>query len=371
VMECWDWDKNGNDAEYNDTLWPCSSGTAVLSNFPSRLLSPTNTAGPLWPQTYETSSLTVQEPILQMDKSAGSSDIICGDTVGWDYWDAWRDIKNKGYDGLNGTLEASPIRSDSTSEISPLDSSISSSTPHTLDPGSGESTRAVAGRADSSGRTGGSPTLRGAPSDQWVRGTEEELKSRYLVTTSYAGSSHMPAEKRIVCSETRAKQEQQLMDRESNPSTPTQTDPMSSRTTSIASSQAQSSPRRGGGTKAGTPRPGGEKRRRSHGQSEKNYRMKLDEQFSNLLAVIPDEMVEKAGHFKDRLTGEKLTSKATTLDLAVDYIQVLEAEEKKLMEEELVVGGQVAVYQRLVSGRGGHWQRWAESRPHEMLPPDY
>jgi hypothetical protein len=89
--------------------------------------------------------------------------------------------------------------------------------------------------------------------------------------------------------------------------------------------------------------------------------MKLDEQFLRLLQAVPQEMVEKAGHFRDRLTGEKLTSKATTLDLAVDHIQNLEAEERELMGEAAKLGGQVAVYRRLISGRGGHWQKWAES----------
>ena len=134
----------------------------------------------------------------------------------------------------------------------------------------------------------------------------------------------------------------------------------SSRTTSTASSHAQSNIERSSASKSRAAQPGSEKRRRSHGQSEKNYRMKLDERFSNLLQILPGEMVERAGHFRDRWTGEESTSKATTLDLAVDHIQNLEAEGRELVSEGSMLGRQVAVYQRLVSGRGGHLQKWAE-----------
>ncbi len=363
-MEVWNWDENDTGTEYNDAAWSCSSGTGELSKFQPHLLSPTDIAAPIWPQSYETSSKAIQRPLISADESTNCSDNAHQNAEGWEYWDAWGDIRYTGCDGLTDTSKTQHTPFDSTSGISPLAANFLSPISYTSEPGTSESTSAGAGRANSTSTIPGSPTLRGAPADQWLRGTAESSKSLSSVTSSYVESSNKPSQVNSREDQFKATQElstiKQLVDHELN--SPTQTGHISCRTISTPSSQAQSSPQTTGKTTYWTTQPPGrEKRQRSHGKSEKNYRMKLDEQFLNLLQAVPQEMVERAGHFRDRLTGEKLTSKATTLDLAVDHVQNLEAEERELMGEAAILGGQVAAYRRLISGRGGHWQKWAES----------
>ena len=99
----------------------------------------------------------------------------------------------------------------------------------------------------------------------------------------------------------------------------------------------------------------------SHAQSEKKYRTTLKDHFSTLLHALPDVIAESTGPFKSRSTAGKATTKAETLDRAMGHIQNLEADERKLKEESLVLRGQVAVYERLLAGRGGLWQKWPES----------
>jgi len=72
-------------------------------------------------------------------------------------------------------------------------------------------------------------------------------------------------------------------------------------------------------------------------------------------------MVEESRAFKGRLRADNSVSKATTLDLAMVHIQNLEADERKLMEENLALEGQVAAYERLLAGRGARWQKWLEN----------
>jgi len=191
-MGSWNWDENENESEYNDAVWPCSNGTVDPSNFPSFQVLPTNHAVPTWSQEYETTLRAIQRPLLPIDESGGHSDTTCQDTVAWEYWNAWRDVGSKGCDGLNGTSEAPYIRADSMGGISPLDSSISTSTSYISQPDSCESTSAVPGRAYLNGKKATSPTLRGAPPDQWIRGMADGRESLSSVTSSYAESSNIP-----------------------------------------------------------------------------------------------------------------------------------------------------------------------------------
>ena len=189
IMEPWNWDGNENESVYNGTVWPISNGTADASSIPSRRQLPTNSAVPIWSQGYEAPSRAIQSSLLLIDESGNHSSTICQDNVPWGSWDAWRDVRSNGCDGLNSTSEVPFTQDGSTEGISPFHSNTSTSTSYISQIDSREGTSAYSGQAFLTGETDKSPILRGAPSDQWIRGTAGGLTPS-SVASSYAESSN-------------------------------------------------------------------------------------------------------------------------------------------------------------------------------------
>jgi hypothetical protein len=81
----------------------------------------------------------------------------------------------------------------------------------------------------------------------------------------------------------------------------------------------------------------------SHKVTEKRYRSKLNDEFSTLLQALPDK------HIAAIFGGELGTavSKVETLHLAKTHIGVLETEQEQLNKENIVLKGQVCLFEKM------------------------
>ncbi|KAH8755616.1 hypothetical protein F5882DRAFT_385254 [Hyaloscypha sp. PMI_1271] len=100
----------------------------------------------------------------------------------------------------------------------------------------------------------------------------------------------------------------------------------------------------------GTPPPPQPKDRRYHKDTERQYRLRLNERFSALLQALPDEIVESASGHSGRSKAEKALTKVEILTLAKSYIASLEQTHVELEEESLVLRGQQELFKRLCGG---------------------
>lgn len=103
----------------------------------------------------------------------------------------------------------------------------------------------------------------------------------------------------------------------------------------------------------GTPPPPQPKDRRYHKDTERQYRLRLNERFSALLQALPDDIVESASGHSRRSKAEKALTKVEILALAKSYIASLEKTHTELEEESLVLRGQQELCKRLCGGRMG------------------
>ncbi|KAH8784466.1 hypothetical protein BGZ57DRAFT_211779 [Hyaloscypha finlandica] len=83
----------------------------------------------------------------------------------------------------------------------------------------------------------------------------------------------------------------------------------------------------------------------SHKGTEKKYRGKLNDGFTNLFKALPKEYVgaEIGGEIGSG------ASKVETLQLAISHIEMLERQQKELEQESLVLRGQVGLFERLIN----------------------
>jgi hypothetical protein len=102
-----------------------------------------------------------------------------------------------------------------------------------------------------------------------------------------------------------------------------------------------------------TPPPPQSKDRRYHKDTERQYRLRLNERFSALLQALPDDIVESASGHSGRSQAEKALTKVEILALAKSYIASLEQTQTELEEESLVLRGQQELFKRLCGGRRG------------------
>jgi hypothetical protein len=130
------------------------------------------------------------------------------------------------------------------------------------------------------------------------------------------------------------------------------TEPMASPTAPISSTQPLSETCWSRGSRSQSAEPRNVRGSQRHNETEKNYRAKINNEFSKLLHALPEKMVSGAPNERG-IKVEKTLSKAGTLALARIHIKNLEAEEKELQEESLVLRGEVALYKRLLTMRGG------------------
>jgi Helix-loop-helix DNA-binding domain len=89
---------------------------------------------------------------------------------------------------------------------------------------------------------------------------------------------------------------------------------------------------------------------RYHKDTERQYRMRLHERFSELLKALPEEVVESASGYSGRSQGDKGLTKIEILALAKAYIAALEKAQSELEEESLVLRGQQELFKRLFGG---------------------
>jgi Helix-loop-helix DNA-binding domain len=115
-------------------------------------------------------------------------------------------------------------------------------------------------------------------------------------------------------------------------------------TTSMAPSQlpgAKTSP---------LPQP---KDKRYHKDTERQYRLRLNEKFAALLKALPDDLVESASGHSGRSQADKALTKVEILALAKSHITSLEQTQTELEEEGLVLRGQQELFKRLYGARMG------------------
>jgi hypothetical protein len=103
----------------------------------------------------------------------------------------------------------------------------------------------------------------------------------------------------------------------------------------------------------GNPPPLQFKGKRYHKDTERQYRLRLNERFSALLHALPDDIVESASGHSERSQAEKALTKVEILALAKSYISSLEQTQTQLEEERLVLRGQQELFKRLCGGRMG------------------
>jgi len=93
---------------------------------------------------------------------------------------------------------------------------------------------------------------------------------------------------------------------------------------------------------------------RYHKDTERQYRMRLNERYSDLLKALPDDLVESASGQSGRSQADKALSKIEILALAKSHIDSLEQTQAELEQESLVLRGQQDLFTRLcVGGAGG------------------
>jgi hypothetical protein len=95
------------------------------------------------------------------------------------------------------------------------------------------------------------------------------------------------------------------------------------------------------------------KEKRHHKDTERQYRLRLNERFSALLEALPDDLVESASGQSGRGQADKALTKVDILALAKSHITSLEKEQSELEEESLVLKGQQQLFKRLFEGLEG------------------
>ncbi|KUJ21424.1 uncharacterized protein LY89DRAFT_433299 [Mollisia scopiformis] len=86
---------------------------------------------------------------------------------------------------------------------------------------------------------------------------------------------------------------------------------------------------------------------RVHNNVERQYRARLNDQYSVLLDALPVEITSSHG-----TDGDKTLSKIEILDLAKQHIATLEEEEAQLKEEKVMLKGQMQLLKGLVQLTG-------------------
>jgi hypothetical protein len=95
------------------------------------------------------------------------------------------------------------------------------------------------------------------------------------------------------------------------------------------------------------------KEKRHHKDTERKYRLRLNERYSALLKALPDDLVELASGQSGRSEADKALTKIDILALAKSHIASLEKEQSELEEESLVLKGQQLLFKRLFEGLEG------------------
>lgn len=95
------------------------------------------------------------------------------------------------------------------------------------------------------------------------------------------------------------------------------------------------------------------KEKRYHKDTERQYRLRLNERYSALLKALPDDLVELASGQSGRSEADKALTKIDILALAKSHIASLEKEQSELEEESLVLKGQQLLFKRLFEGLEG------------------
>jgi hypothetical protein len=90
--------------------------------------------------------------------------------------------------------------------------------------------------------------------------------------------------------------------------------------------------------------------KRYHKDTERQYRLRLNERFSALLKALPDDLVELASGQSGKREADKALTKIDILALAKSHIASLEKEQSELEEESLVLKGQQQLFKRLLEG---------------------
>jgi hypothetical protein len=346
------WDQNNNDGRKNDAAWHFSNTVPEPLHFSSQWQFSPNAAMLEWPQTYRMPIATASGAfvILPIDGCMSQFDNNFTDEAAWeDQW-AWGSMGNTPYDGLGGALDIehkSPGLTACDRDIPPDDSNIVTPISISQEPGSFEKDFACVGKSYSTCRKGKPASLRNGEQIDRLRATTEASKPRWQVPSSNKDFCDMqyltknPAMAQFTDGqESRTPQNHDYLERIKLATLPI---------ISVASSRQRSKACRARGS--GSLLAEAE----SHTQSEKHYRSELNNQFSNLLEVLP---IKNA----DGRSGSTMSvSKAETMDRAITYIETLEAEEKQLKEEGFILSGRLAAYKRLITGRGGHWERWPEN----------
>jgi hypothetical protein len=96
------------------------------------------------------------------------------------------------------------------------------------------------------------------------------------------------------------------------------------------------------------------KRNRYHKDTERQYRMRLNERFSELLKALPEDVVESASGYSVNSQGDRGLTKIEILALAKAHIATLEKAQSELEEESLVLRGQQQLFKRLFGGMGAN-----------------
>lgn len=92
------------------------------------------------------------------------------------------------------------------------------------------------------------------------------------------------------------------------------------------------------------------KDKRHHKDTERQYRLRLNKQFSALLKALPDNVIESASGQSGRTQAEKALTKIEILALAKSHIASLEQTQAELEEESLVLRGQQELFKSLCGG---------------------
>jgi hypothetical protein len=100
-----------------------------------------------------------------------------------------------------------------------------------------------------------------------------------------------------------------------------------------------------------TSPPPDDTHRTQHNNVEKQYRMRMNAHFENLLATIPKDVISSSGIGE----GGAVTNvtKAETLTLAVGYIKTLERQEKELSSQNKLLEADVARFKKEFVSKGG------------------
>ena len=94
-------------------------------------------------------------------------------------------------------------------------------------------------------------------------------------------------------------------------------------------------------------------KKRYHKDTERQYRMRLNERYFDLLKALPDDLVGSAGGQSGRSQADKGLSKIEILALAKSHIASLEQTQAELEQESLVLRGQQDLFKRLCGGGAG------------------